>query len=114
MPAGLLLPAELEALDLHLLERVLALDDAVDAVELRADQRLPRVGARPADVDLLHGGRVAEPDLLLERRRAEAATGAADEVHRAVARRRRDVDADARADRAAVRLHALQPQRDPV
>src|SRR5262245_40309943 len=75
---------------------------------------LPRVADRPEHLDVHDARRLAEADVLLQRRGAEAAPA----VHRAIDRSLcagvLDCDLDARANRRAIRLDTHQTHTQPV
>lgn len=69
---------------------------------------------RPEDLDVLDGGGLSQPDLLLERVAAETSAGADGGMDVPLAGLLADVHPNAGAHGAAVRLHALEQQRDPM
>ena len=91
-----------------------ALADTVRPVHLDAAVHVGPPAGRPRDRQGPDPGRVAEADLLLQARPAEAAAAADRDVDVPVARRGHDGDAHPGADGHPVRLDALEPERDPL
>ena len=96
------------------LEPGVALDHAIDAVELDLGEGLLEPATRPTESNLFDGLGVTQTDLLLQARATERATGSDPPVDGALARGSVHHDLDTGADRRAVGLATLEPQSQPA
>src|SRR5688572_24727137 len=101
-----------EAGALHERDLGSALSNPHELINRDAPEDLLRARRRPRHFDRLNRCRVAEADLLLQRRGAIAAAGRTGRVDVARAARRCDANLHPRADAKAIRSRALQSDRN--